>query len=165
MKSWIWVASKWKDGYGPKCCGNATLLIFKPGHLKPNEMSQRCTLFTCPQYRYKRPAPPTGLTAGLYRQRCQGNPPKKKDSLELSGIVIWSKDLDPDPAIFVLNLQDGNKKLFFVSFSAYYCWRYIYIIFLRIKSHKEVTKQYKSRFFLLLLLNDRRIRIRIHTSD
>ncbi len=33
--------------------------------------------------------------------------------------------------------------------------------FSKIKSHKEVTKQLKSRFFLLFLLDDRRIRIRI----
>jgi hypothetical protein len=45
--------------------------------------------------------------------------------------------------------------------------------FSKIKSQKEVTKQKKSRFFLLYLLNDRRFRIRIqsririgiHTSD
>ncbi len=39
--------------------------------------------------------------------------------------------------------------------------------FSKVKSQKEVTKQQKSRLFLLFLLNDRRIRIRsrIHTSD
>jgi hypothetical protein len=37
--------------------------------------------------------------------------------------------------------------------------------FSKVKSQKEVTKRYKSRVFLLFLLNDRRIRIRIHTSD
>jgi hypothetical protein len=36
--------------------------------------------------------------------------------------------------------------------------------FFKDESQKEVTKQYKSRFFSLFLLNDRRIRIRIHTS-
>ncbi len=38
---------------------------------------------------------------------------------------------------------------------------------LKIKSYKEVTKQQESMFFLLFLLNDRRIRsrIRIHISD
>jgi hypothetical protein len=37
----------------------------------------------------------------------------------------------------------------------------------KIKSPKEVTKQYELRFFLLFLLDDRRIllQIRIHTSD
>jgi hypothetical protein len=55
------------------------------------------------------------------------------------------------------------KKLFFShSFFASYrtFWRYIYIILRR-----KVTKQYKSRFFLLFLLDDGRIRIRICTSD
>ncbi len=28
--------------------------------------------------------------------------------------------MDPDPAVFVIDLQDANKKLFFLSFSAYY---------------------------------------------
>ncbi len=36
--------------------------------------------------------------------------------------------------------------------------------FLKIKSHKEVTKQEELRFFLLFLLDYRRIRIRIRTS-
>ncbi len=35
--------------------------------------------------------------------------------------------------------------------------------FFKIKSHKEFTKQYKSRFFLLFLLDD--VRIRIRTCD
>ncbi len=46
-------------------------------------------------------------------------------------------DSDPDPAIFVnegTHLHHSSE----------------------IKSHKEVTKQYKSRFFLLFLLDDRR---------
>jgi hypothetical protein len=34
-----------------------------------------------------------------------------------------------------------------------------------IKSPKEVTKQWESGCFFLFLLDDRRIRIRIHTSD
>ena len=43
---------------------------------------------------------------------------------------LWP--MDPDPAIFVLDLQDANKKLFLYSeFFANYFWRYIYIIFLR----------------------------------
>jgi hypothetical protein len=43
-------------------------------------------------------------------------------------------DLDPDPAIFVINLQDANKKLIKKKrFSAYDFLRvpYIYIIFQR----------------------------------
>jgi hypothetical protein len=40
-------------------------------------------------------------------------------------------DSDPDPAIFVTDLQDANKKLIFVKkISAYYFWKvYIYINF------------------------------------
>ncbi len=37
--------------------------------------------------------------------------------------------------------------------------------FFKNKSHKEVTKQYKSRFFLLFFIDDDRIRIRIRTCD
>jgi hypothetical protein len=48
-------------------------------------------------------------------------------------------DPDPDPAIFVIDLQDASKKLFF---------------FITIK---------ESRFFLLFLHDDRRIRIRIQS--
>ncbi len=60
-----------------------------------------------------------------------------------SVLVLWIRDIlgtEPDPAIFVLDLQDVNKKLFF---SAYYFLKvqYINIIFSKIKSHKEVTKQ------------------------
>ena len=45
-------------------------------------------------------------------------------------------DLDPDPAIYIINLQDACKKLFF---SAYTFWNYNYIIFQDEKS-KRVTK-------------------------
>ncbi len=45
---------------------------------------------------------------------------------------------DPDPAIFVIDLQDANKKqLFSKKFSAYYFLHH----FSKIKSQKEVTKQ------------------------
>jgi hypothetical protein len=41
-------------------------------------------------------------------------------------------DLVPDPATFVIGLQDANKKLIFLkSFSAYYFLKVHYIIFLR----------------------------------
>jgi hypothetical protein len=50
-------------------------------------------------------------------------------------------DSDPDPAIFLIDLQDAikNEK----KISAYYFLKvhYIYIIFSKIKSLKEVTKQ------------------------
>jgi hypothetical protein len=38
------------------------------------------------------------------------------------------------------------------------------VSFSKIKSQKEVTKQKESRFFLLFLLGDRRIRIRIQEA-
>jgi hypothetical protein len=54
-------------------------------------------------------------------------------------------DLDPDPAIFVVDLQYANKDLIKkkVFLLRYYFSkvRYIYIIF-KIKNPKEVTKHY-----------------------
>ncbi len=45
-------------------------------------------------------------------------------------------------------------------------WRYIsFTSFFKDKKSKRVTKYKESRFFLLFLHDDRRIRIRIHTSD
>ncbi len=54
-------------------------------------------------------------------------------------------DADPDPVIYVRDLQNVNKKFFF----AYFCLLNLFITFLKvhlnhfskIKSHKEVTKQ------------------------
>jgi hypothetical protein len=37
--------------------------------------------------------------------------------------------------------------------------------FSKVKSQKEVTKQWESRFFLLFLLDDRRVRIRIRIKE
>jgi hypothetical protein len=52
-------------------------------------------------------------------------------------------DADPDHAIFVIDIQDNNKKLFFQKrFSAYYFLHH----FSKIKSQKEVTKQYNQGF-------------------
>ncbi len=51
-------------------------------------------------------------------------------------------DLDPDPAIVVIKLQDANKKLLgFQSFSAYYFLKVHLNHFSKIKTQKEVTKQ------------------------
>jgi hypothetical protein len=66
-------------------------------------------------------------------------------------------DPDPvsDPAIFVTDLQDANKKN---SFSSYYFVKVHLYHFSKTKSHKEVTKQYgRNQGFLLFLLDDRRI--------
>jgi hypothetical protein len=51
-------------------------------------------------------------------------------------------DADPGPAIFVIDLQDANRKLIFCkSFSAYYFLKIHFHHFSKIKSQKEVTKQ------------------------
>jgi hypothetical protein len=52
---------------------------------------------------------------------------------------LWP--MDPDPAIFVLDLQDANKNLFMLNFSAYYFLKVHLQNFSKIKSHKEITKQ------------------------
>jgi hypothetical protein len=67
--------------------------------------------------------------------------------------------MDPDLAIFVIDLQDANKKLIFIkkSFSAYYYLKVHLHHFPKIKVKEEVTKQYESRFSLLFLLDDKRI--------
>jgi hypothetical protein len=51
-------------------------------------------------------------------------------------------DLYQDPAIFVIDLQDANKKLIlFKGFSAYYFLKVHLHHFSKIKSQKEVPKQ------------------------
>ncbi len=53
---------------------------------------------------------------------------------------FWPMDPAPDPAIFVLDLQDANQK-FFLVFLLIVFLRYIYIIFSKIQSHSKVAKQ------------------------
>jgi hypothetical protein len=48
-------------------------------------------------------------------------------------------DPDLDPAIFVIDLQEANKKLIEKSFSAYFLKVHLHN-FSKIKSRKEVTK-------------------------
>ncbi len=75
-------------------------------------------------------------------------------------------DADPNPSIFIFDLQDANKKIsLWKSFSAFYFLKVLLHHCSKLRSQKEVTKQQKSKFFLLFLLNDRRIRIRIHKTD
>jgi hypothetical protein len=75
-------------------------------------------------------------------------------------------DADPDTIIFVIDLQEANKILIFLqSFYAYYVLKVHLHHFSKIKRPKEVTKQKESRFFLLFLLDDRRIRIWIPNPD
>jgi hypothetical protein len=61
--------------------------------------------------------------------------------------------MDPDPAIFVIELQDA-KKLFLKSFSAYYLLKVHLHHFSKIKCHKEVTNsrnQGFSYYFCLMI--------------
>ncbi len=50
-------------------------------------------------------------------------------------------DADPDPPIFINDLQNANKKLIKKSFSAYYFLKVHLHHFSKIKSRKEATKQ------------------------
>ncbi len=74
--------------------------------------------------------------------------------------------MGPDPSIFIINLQDANKNLFF---SAYFFLKgYIYIIFQR-QEVKNKSQNSRNQGFLLFCLiieeSGFRIRLRIHTSD
>jgi hypothetical protein len=56
---------------------------------------------------------------------------------------------DPDPAIFVIDLQDASKKLIFNTiFSAYYFLKVHLHSFLKIKSKKEPEKIVGIKVFL-----------------
>ncbi len=65
---------------------------------------------------------------------------------------------DPDPAIFVIDLQDANKKLicFFLSFCIlFFEGTYgTFKSFSKIKSHKEVTKQKESNLSKRKIVNE-----------
>jgi hypothetical protein len=76
-------------------------------------------------------------------------------------------DPDPDPGIFVIDLQHANKKL--ICRKQFFCLLLFEGTLLHLhhfpkkKSKKDVTEHWESRFFILFLLGDRRIRI--HTFD
>ncbi len=56
-----------------------------------------------------------------------------------SGDPCWwlmDPDLDPNPAIFVINLQDAKKNILYV-FLLITFWRYIYIIFQKVKKKSQ----------------------------
>jgi hypothetical protein len=57
--------------------------------------------------------------------------------------------MDPDPAIFVINLQDANKKIFKKKFFCLFLFEGTVHLhhFSKIKSQKEVTKQQELKFF------------------
>jgi hypothetical protein len=51
-------------------------------------------------------------------------------------------DADPDPAIFVIDLQDANKKqIFFRQVFLLFYFLKVHLHHFQIKSQKEVTKQ------------------------
>jgi hypothetical protein len=60
--------------------------------------------------------------------------------------------MDPDPALFVSDLQDANKTIF-----AYYFFKVHLYHSSKIKSHKEV--EIKVFLTIFVLLDDGRIRI------
>ncbi len=64
-------------------------------------------------------------------------------------------DSDADPSIYIIDPQDAIKKR--ILFKKFFCIVLFEVSFTSF--FKEVTKLSKSRFFLLFLLNDRRIRI------
>ncbi len=60
-------------------------------------------------------------------------------------------DSDPDPAIFVIDLQDANIKKFFVkNFFCLLVFEGAFTSFLKDKKSKEVAKQYEPMFFLTI---------------
>jgi hypothetical protein len=64
---------------------------------------------------------------------------------------LMDPDMDPDPAIFVINFQDANKKLIKKCFSAYYFLKVHLHHFSKIKSQKEVgNKTVGIKFFITI---------------
>jgi hypothetical protein len=49
--------------------------------------------------------------------------------------------MDPDPFIFVIDLQNANKKLFFSKFFCLLLFEGTLTTYSREKSHEEVTKE------------------------
>jgi hypothetical protein len=75
---------------------------------------------------------------------------------------------DPDPTNFIIDPQDVNEKLIFLNnFFCLFLFENTFTSFFKDKKSKRSHKAVGSRFFLLFLLGDRRIRsrIRIHTPD
>jgi hypothetical protein len=57
-------------------------------------------------------------------------------------------DPDSDPSIFIIDLQDANKKLIVLkSFFCILLFEGTFTSFSKVKSQKEVTKQQETRFF------------------
>jgi hypothetical protein len=77
--------------------------------------------------------------------------------------------MDPDPSIFIFDLQDANQKIIFLT--KFFCillfeGTVTFTSFFKVKKSKKGHKTVEIKVFLTVLLNDRRIqtRIRIHTS-
>jgi hypothetical protein len=60
-------------------------------------------------------------------------------------------DLDPDPSIFVINLEDANKKLFF-KFFCLLLFECTFTLFFKDKKSKRSHKTAGIKVFLLFLL-------------
>ena len=85
-----------------------------------------------------------------------------------NGSWSWIRILDPDPAIFVIDLQDISKKLNFLhNFFCLLLFEGTFTLFFKDKKSQKESHNSDSRFFLIFLHDDRRIRIRIRilTSD
>jgi hypothetical protein len=70
---------------------------------------------------------------------------------------------DPDPFIFIIDLQDANKKQILKKFSAYYFLKVLLHHFLKVKKKSQNSRN--QGFSYYFLLNDRRIRIRIQEAQ
>ncbi len=87
--------------------------------------------------------------------------------IRIRGSMPLTYDPDPDPAFFVIDLQDANKKqCLFKHFFCFLLFEKVHIHnFPKIKSKKESqNSRIKVRFSYYLFLHDYR-RIWIHTSD
>ncbi len=74
--------------------------------------------------------------------------------------------MDPDPAIFVIGLQDANTKLIFKKFFCLLLFEgTTFTSFFKNKKSKRSHKTVGIKFCLLFLLADRRIRIREAQKD
>ncbi len=74
-------------------------------------------------------------------------------------------DPDLDPAIFVIDLQDANKKLIFIKLFCLLLFEGTFTSFFKDKKSNKSHKTVGIKVFLTILFDDTRIRIRIHNSD
>ncbi len=74
--------------------------------------------------------------------------------------------MDPDPSIFIIDLQDANKKMILKKkFCCILLFKSTVTSFYQDKKSKNSQNNRNQDFSDYFLLNDRRIRIRIHASD